>query len=173
MNDEHAVDPGLAIPERSPLFDEPSAGDPAELEDGLRTLIQELALCRRELRDQKQDQNNVMRGFLLELLEVSDAFARLLQSARERGKELDPVTKRWINNFRTVDRLLTRALRNQGLVEIETLDRIFDPTWHTAVKTVEDTEQEDGAICTELNKGYVWKNQVLRKTEVTVVKNND
>ena len=91
----------------------------------------------------------------------------------EQGDQLDPAAKRWINSFRTVDRLLGRAMRNQGVVEIQTLDQMFDPTWHTAVEVIEDPDAPEGSIHRVQRKGYVWKNLVLRKTEAVVVKNEE
>lgn len=151
---------------------EETAGELAGVEAGVRALIQQLALTRRELKDHESERNEATRRFLLELLDVSDAFDRVFANARDQGEQLDPLAKRWINSFRTVDRLLGRALRNQGVVEIQTLDQMFDPYWHTAAEVLADPERPEGSIHHELRKGYVWKNQVLRKTEAVVVKND-
>ena len=172
MQDENPTRDGLAITE-TPI----PAGDLArpltEVENQVRDLIQQLSFCRRELKDKEREHTNATQRLLLELLEVSDAFERVLQSAREQGDQLDPAAKRWINSFRTVDRLLGRAMRNQGVVEIQTLDQMFDPTWHTAVEVIEDPDAPEGSIHRVQRKGYVWKNLVLRKTEAVVVKNEE
>jgi molecular chaperone GrpE (heat shock protein) len=45
------------------------------------------------------------------------------------------------------------------------------PGYHYIVDVVERKDLEDETIVEELKKGYLWKNEVLRKAEVISVKN--
>ncbi len=143
----------------------------AAVEEGLRTLMQRLAVAERALADSQRQQEESTRRLLLEIVEVSDAFERLFATADEMGDRVDAATRRWLRNFQTVHRLLQRLLQRHGVAEVETLDGMFDPVWHTAAEVVSDPEQPDGTIVKVLRKGYGWRNQVLRPAEVIAVHN--
>ena len=44
----------------------------------------------------------------------------------------------------------------------------FDPTYHNAVMHVEDDSYEENVIVEEMQKGYMYKDQVLRFSMVKV-----
>ena len=63
---------------------------------------------------------------------------------------------------------LTDMLENAGLKEIPSVDQKFDPNVHEALckRTVES--KEDEIILTEFNRGYTFKGQVLRPSQVEI-----
>ena len=50
------------------------------------------------------------------------------------------------------------------------MDRTFDPQWHKVAEIVVDETKPEGTIVEELKKGFLWRNQILRKAEVVVVR---
>lgn len=123
--------------------------------------------------EQSRQHRDEMRGHLLSLLEVADAFERVFANIEKRKGELTKSTRAWISNFRAIRRLLGRVLGDQGVTQIENLDQGFDPHWHKVAETVDDPTKQDGTIVGESVRGYVWHGELLRKCEVVVVRSNE
>ncbi len=150
--------------------DVPGVDRLAVIEEDVGRLVSELASARTELVERQSIRRREMERHLLSLLEVLDGFERVFANIRAREAEVTPAMRAWIDNFRTVGRLLGRVLREQELTPIETPTRVFDPRWHTAARVVVDASLAPGTIVEETRRGYVWGKQVLRKAEVVVVR---
>ena len=97
------------------------------------------------------------------LLPIVDNFARAIQSNEGQGdKVLQGVTM--------IYRQLTETLEKEGLNEIETVGKEFDPNLHDAVMQEDSEEFEDNTIMVELQKGYLYKDKLLRPAMVKVCK---
>lgn len=58
-------------------------------------------------------------------------------------------------------------MRKRGLEEISGVGKKFDPEFHEAIGEIE-SEQEDGTIMEEIQKGYMMKGRVLRPARVKI-----
>lgn len=102
-------------------------------------------------------------SLLTNLLPVLDNFERAMQNApatedsQSLQKGLDMVYK-----------TLVEATEKEGLQVIEAEGVAFDPTIHQAVMTETDESQEPGIVLQELQKGYKYKDRVLRPSMVKV-----
>ena len=65
---------------------------------------------------------------------------------------------------------LTKQLEDLGVKPIEAVGKEFDPAYHNAVMQVESEEYEEGVVVQEFQKGYMYKDTVLRHSMVTVAK---
>lgn len=63
---------------------------------------------------------------------------------------------------------LREFLKSQGIEEIESLDKKFNPEFHEAVGEIEGKEK--GMVGEVVAKGYVLKGKVLRPAKVKVIK---
>jgi molecular chaperone GrpE len=144
-----------------------------EIERDMRQLLREIVDRKAEARERDQTVRGSMRKFLLEMIEVQDAFERVFRKIQAKEGQMTPQMKTWIGNFRTVYKLLDRSLTAQGLTRIEWLEPVFDPEWHTAPETVEDATKADGTIVEEIKSGYIWNGVPLRKAEVKIVRNEN
>lgn len=63
---------------------------------------------------------------------------------------------------------LLRALKDNGLEEIESEGQAFDPNFHQAVFQDDNPDFKSGDITQELQKGYKLKDRVLRPSMVKV-----
>ena len=52
---------------------------------------------------------------------------------------------------------------------IEAVGAEFDPEYHNAVMQVESEELESGVVAQELQKGYMYRDSVVRHSMVAVV----
>ncbi len=68
---------------------------------------------------------------------------------------------------------LDDAVRNLGVVPVETVGQQFDPRVHEALGTVETSELPDGAVVDEVRRGYRIKERLLRPALVRVASNNN
>lgn len=84
--------------------------------------------------------------------------------------EVTDANKGLLDGLSMVYRQLKDALVSQGVEEIETVGKPFDPNLHQAVMQVEDDEMESNTVVEELQKGYVLKDRVIRPAMVKVNK---
>lgn len=63
---------------------------------------------------------------------------------------------------------LKDTLSKSGLEEVQALGEAFDPCYHEAVSEMEDPQAEAGTVLTELQKGYVLNNRLIRPAMVVV-----
>ncbi len=100
---------------------------------------------------------------LSKLLPVVDNFERALASVPEEDKErpfesgVDKIYKQFLV-----------TLEGVGVKPMNCEGEQFDPTYHNAVMHVEDESQGDNVILEEMQKGYMYKEQVLRFSMVKV-----
>lgn len=106
-------------------------------------------------------------GLALDLLPVLDDLDRALASLPH---ELAGLT--WVEGILLIERKLRVVLEAHGLKPIEALDREFNPIEHEAV--LRDGEPGEATVVTaELQKGYRFRDRVLRPTLVKVGKPTD
>ena len=98
------------------------------------------------------------------ILPVVDNFERGLATVPEDKKE-DPFVDGMVHVYK---QLLTE-LENIGVKPIEAVGQEFDPNLHNAVMQVESEEYESGTVAQELQKGYTYRDGVVRHSMVAVV----
>ncbi len=73
--------------------------------------------------------------------------------------------------LRMVQWQLNEILRTEGLTPVPTVGQRFDPHIHEAVETVEDSDQPEGMVVEEIQKGYMMGEDMLRPARVKVSAN--
>lgn len=94
------------------------------------------------------------------ILPVVDNFERGLAAAEEGDA--------FAEGMQMVYKQLMNALSEMGVQPIEALGQTFDPNLHNAVMHVEDPEAGDNTVVEELQKGYLYKEFVVRHSMVKV-----
>lgn len=98
------------------------------------------------------------------ILPVVDNFERGLATVPEDKKE-DP----FVDGMNRIYKQLMTELENMGVKPIEAVGKEFDPNLHNAVMQVESQEYESGVVAQELQKGYTYRDNVVRHSMVAVV----
>ncbi|WP_300657734.1 nucleotide exchange factor GrpE [uncultured Acetatifactor sp.] len=98
------------------------------------------------------------------ILPVVDNFERGLATVPEDKKE-DP----FVDGMNRIYKQLLTELENIGVKPIEAVGKEFDPNLHNAVMQVESEEYESGTVAQELQKGYTYRDGVVRHSMVAVV----
>ena len=98
------------------------------------------------------------------ILPVVDNFERGLAAVPEEQKNdafvdgMDKIYKQMMTVFSELD-----------VKPIEAVGKEFDPEFHNAVMQVESEEYESGIVAQELQKGYTYRDSVVRHSMVAVV----
>ncbi len=71
----------------------------------------------------------------------------------------------WVKGIELIHQKLQNLLQSEGIKVIETAGKPFDPKLHDAYCQVNGPE---GIVISEIEKGYIYKGDVLRAAKVTV-----
>ena len=104
------------------------------------------------------------RTIIEKILPVVDNFERGLSAVEESMKE-----DAFVSGMDKVYKQMMTELENIGVKAIESVGTEFDPEYHNAVMQVESEEYESGVVAQELQKGYMYKDTVVRHSMVAVV----
>ena len=104
-----------------------------------------------------------IQSFAMEILPVLDNLERALDV-----KVDDQNVKNYAKGFEMIYQRLVHILNQEGVKEIEALDKPFDPNFHQALMQEAKDGVESGMVIEVLQKGYMLKDRVLRATLVKV-----
>ncbi len=137
----------------------------AELEDRTKRQLAEFENFRKRTDKEKQAMFEIgARSVIEKILPVIDNFERGLATVPEDKKD-DP----FVDGMNRVYKQMLTELENMGVKPIEAVGREFDPKLHNAVMQVTSEEQEPGTVFQELQKGYTYRDSVVRHSMVSVV----
>jgi len=97
------------------------------------------------------------------MLPIVDNFERGLATVPEEKRE-DP----FVDGMNRIYKQLLTELENIGVKPIEAVGKEFDPNLHNAVMQVASEEYESGTVAQELQKGYTYREGVVRHSMVAV-----
>ena len=97
------------------------------------------------------------------ILPIVDNFERGLDAVKEEDKE-DP----FIQGMEKVYKQLMTTLEGIEVKPIEAVGQEFDPNLHNAVMHVEDENLGENIIAEEFQKGYMYRDSVVRHSMVKV-----
>lgn len=103
------------------------------------------------------------RGIIDKLLPVVDNFERGLAAIPEEDK-----ASAVAEGMDKIYRQLTKMLEDAGVKEIEAEGAEFDPNFHNAVMHVEDESLGENVVAEVLQKGYTYRDSVVRHSMVKV-----
>ena len=135
-----------------------------ELEDRVKRQMAEFDNFRKRTEKEKSHMYEVgARDVIEKILPVVDNFERGLATVPEDQKN-DPV----IDGMDKIYRQLMTVLTDLGVEPIEAVGKEFDPNFHNAVMHVEDEELGENIVAEEFQKGYLYKDTVVRHSMVKV-----
>jgi len=118
---------------------------------------------RRAAKEQQEFRDFATMDSLKTLLPVIDSFERALQVKSEPGD--------FRSGVELIYKQLQDALGKLGVKAIPAKGEVFDPRFHEAIEMVETTEAPDHTVLEELQRGYKFKDRLLRPAMVKVAKN--
>lgn len=137
----------------------------AELEDKARRQLAEFDNFRKRTDKEKEAMFETGAKSVIEkILPVVDNFERGLAAVSEDEKDSP-----FVDGMQKVYKQLTTELEAIGVKPIEAVGQPFDPNFHNAVMQTESEEYESGTVAQELQKGYTYRDTVVRHSMVAVV----
>ena len=98
------------------------------------------------------------------ILPVIDNFERGLDTVSEDEKDSP-----FAEGMRMIYKQMMTELDKIGVKPIEAVGTEFNPDFHNAVMQTESDEYESGIVAQELQKGYTYRDSVVRHSMVSVV----
>lgn len=136
-----------------------------ELEDRVKRQMAEFDNFRKRSEKEKSAMFETGAKSVIEkILPVVDNFERGLQSVGEEEKG-----SAFADGMQMIYKQLMTELENLGVTPIEAVGTEFDPDLHNAVMQVASEEYESGIVAQELQKGYKYRETVVRHSMVAVV----
>lgn len=136
----------------------------AELNDRLMRQMAEFDNFRKRTEKEKQQMYGIGAAEVVEkLLPVVDNFERGLAAMTEEEKETS-----FAQGIEMIYKQLMTALSDLGVTAIEAVGQEFNPDFHNAVMQAPSEDYESGVITQELQKGYLYKEKVVRHSMVVV-----
>ena len=136
----------------------------AELEDRTKRQMAEFENFRKRTEKEKSQMFETGAKSVIEkILPVIDNFERGLAAIEPDNKDS------FYDGMCMIHKQMLAELEKIGVTPIEALGKEFDPNFHNAVMQVESEEFESGVVAQELQKGYMYRDTVVRYSMVGVV----
>lgn len=136
-----------------------------ELEDRVKRQMAEFDNFRKRTEKEKTAMFETgARSVIEKILPVVDNFERGLAAVPEEEKG-----GAFAQGMEMIYKQLMTELENMDVKPIPAVGEEFNPDFHNAVMQVESEEYESGVIAQELQKGYTYRDSVVRHSMVAVV----
>ena len=163
VNEDTGADSPGSKGVEAPATIEKLKGEIASLYDRLLRKQAELDNSRKRAQRERDEFRQIANESLVrELLPVLDGFERALK------QRAPAVPETFYQGMELIHRQLLEVLGRGGLEPMETSGQLFDPHYHQAVETVEDSDRRDQEIVEELQRGYMFNRRLLRPAIVRV-----
>ena len=135
-----------------------------ELTDRVKRQMAEFENFRKRTEKEKSSMYEMgARDIIERILPVIDNFERGLAVIPEDKKE-DPIAEGMEKIYKQIQKVFEEA----GVKPIEAAGKEFDPNFHNAVMHVEDESLGENIVAEELQKGYMYRDSVVRHSMVKV-----
>ena len=135
-----------------------------ELTDKVKRQMAEFDNFRKRTEKEKSQMYDMGAKTIVEkILPVIDNFERGLAAVPEDNKE-----DAFVVGMDRIYRQMLTVLEEAGVKPIEAVGAEFDPNFHNAVMHVEDETLGENVVAEELQKGYMYRDTVVRHSMVKV-----
>lgn len=135
-----------------------------ELTDRLKRSMAEFDNFRKRTEKEKSAMYEIgAKDVIMKILPVVDNFERGLAAVPEDVKGTP-----FEEGMEKIYKQLMKTLEDMGVQPIEAVGKEFDPNFHNAVMHVEDENLGENVVTAELQKGYTYRDSVVRHSMVQV-----
>ena len=142
-----------------------------ELEEKIKLLEEETLRAKADLinyRKRKDEEvSNLLKyanaDIIMSLLPILDNFERVISKETD-SEELNS----YLEGFKLIYNQIKDILVSNDVKEIEALGKEFDPMFHQSISSVKDETKESGIVLEVYQKGYTYKDKVLRPAMVII-----
>lgn len=134
-----------------------------DLTDQLKRQMAEFENFRKRTEKEKSTMYEMgARDMIEKILPVVDNFERGLSSVPDEGG------KAFAEGMEMIYKQLMKVLEDIGVKPIEAVGQPFNPDFHNAVMHIEDEALGENVVAQELQKGYMYRDTVIRHSMVQV-----
>ena len=138
--------------------------DVKELKDKLLRNAAELENFKKRMNQERiNDRKYASKTLIGDILAPLDQFDRVVNMTTD-----NELLKNFLIGFKMINDSLYQVLIQDGLKEIDALNKPFDPKYHYAVEKIHDANKPDGVNLEVIQKGYLYKDQLLRPAMVKI-----
>ena len=159
--EENAAEENGEVAEEAEVTEE---GKLKEAADKYQRLFAEFDNFRKRTEKEKAARYDMgARDVIEKVLPVLDSFELALKTLPE-DEEKTPFAE----GMEKIHKQFLKTLEDAGVTPIDAVGKEFDPNFHNAVLHVEDEEAGENIVVEELQKGYLYKDHVVRYSMVKV-----
>ncbi|KPJ79073.1 MAG: hypothetical protein AMJ54_00930 [Deltaproteobacteria bacterium SG8_13] len=119
---------------------------------------------KRSARDMEDFRKFANQELVKDLLPILDNLELALKSASEKDKSADGI----LEGIELTRIEILRVLEKHKVKQIDALGMPFDPSYHEAVMREETDDHPENTVTTELQKGYLMHDRLIRPSMVAV-----
>jgi molecular chaperone GrpE len=127
---------------------------------------------KRAVREQQEFREFAAADVIRNFLPILDSFERALKVGGDSNSKSDSKSNDFRSGVELIYRQFQDALQKSGVQPIPAVGQAFDPRVHEAVEMVDTTEVPDHQVFDELQRGYKYKDRLLRPAMVRVARNS-
>ena len=146
-----------------------------KLEDKLARTFAEMENQRRRFEKEKEDAYEYGGfAFAKEALNLIDNLERSKQILlNDESLKKTKALEKTLEHFDIINKDLISIFTKNNIKPIESLNKKLDPNLHQAMIEIEDNQKEPGTIIQEIQKGFTFKDRLLRPSLVGVAKKSE
>jgi len=110
-----------------------------------------------------QDRKFASKNLIADILNPLDQLNQVVQMPTD-----NDLLKNFLIGFKMINDQFYNVLTQDGLKEIEALNQPFDPNYHYAIEKLSDKDKPNGINLEVIQKGYLYKEQLLRPAVVKI-----
>ena len=134
------------------------------LKDKLMRNLAELENFKKRMTQERiNDRKFASKGLIAEILIPLEQLDKVVHMQTDHE-----LLKNFLIGFKMINEQFYNVLTQDGLKEIDAFEKPFDPKYHYAIEKVSNKEKENGINLEVIQKGYTYKDQILRPAMVKV-----
>lgn len=134
------------------------------LSDKLLRNAAELENFKKRMQQERiQDRKYASKNLIADILNPLDQMNKVVNMPTD-----NELLKNFLIGFKMINDQFYNVLTQDGLKEIDALNKPFDPNYHYAIEKLSDKNQPNGINLEVIQKGYIYKDQLLRPAMVKI-----
>ena len=136
----------------------------AELKDKyLRSIAEQENIKKRIHNERIQERKYASKNLVGDMLNPLDQMNKIVSMKTD-----NELLKNFLIGFKMVNDQFYSVLEKEGVKEIDALNKPFDPNYHYALEKVSNKDLPNGINLEVIQKGYTYKDQLLRPAMVKI-----
>ena len=127
---------------------------------------------KRVLKSQEENRKYAIKDLALDIITINDDLLRAVEASStvKNGESLEQSHRSFVDGVLMISRMIEESLGKYKIVEIDQLNKAFDPQFNEAVEIVTSDAVKEDTITRIYQKGFMLDDLVLRSARVQVTR---